>query len=112
MLKLRGGPMRRVLYQLSLLILLGALLLGACQGSQQTPASPTAPAGSKTPSAQESPLAASASPLSAAESPLAVPPKIAKGKAAVSGRLFSQHSGQPLNHAVVRLAEVYCPEET
>ncbi|WP_297630594.1 hypothetical protein [Caldilinea sp.] len=57
----------------------------------------------------ESPL----SPLAAPESPLAV----ASGPteedfASLRGRLISKTTGQPLANAIVRLAEVYCPEGT
>ncbi len=33
------------------------------------------------------------------------------GTASVTGRLTSKITGEPLNHAVVRLAEVYCPSD-
>jgi hypothetical protein len=111
--------MRRVLFQVVLLLLLGVLLLGACQGSAETPPSPPSPENTPTPATNTptpvaqttSPLSASESPLSAAQSPLAVPEAIIDGKAWVSGRLFSLESGQPLNREVVRLAEVFCPED-
>ncbi|HMN27204.1 MAG TPA: hypothetical protein PKE45_03545 [Caldilineaceae bacterium] len=97
--------MRRVISTVILCLILAATLIAAC-GGEETPATPpTAPA-------QTSPISAAESPLSAAESPLAAPPKIAKGKAMVIGRLFSQGSGQPLGDVNVRLAEVQCPPDT
>jgi hypothetical protein len=90
--------MQRVLHQLILLLILGMVLLGACQGALDAPAEPI------------SPLAAAESPLAAVESPLAAARQIGEGKALVVGRLFAQATGQPLNNVVVRLAEIYCPE--
>lgn len=112
--------MRSILYRTILILLFGGLALGACGRDEETP-TPAPPATpvvqesaptAQAPTAQVSPLSASESPLSAPESPLATPAAIAPGKALVVGRLFSQGSGQPLNHAVVRLAEIYCPEGT
>ncbi|RIK41058.1 MAG: hypothetical protein DCC55_13170 [Chloroflexi bacterium] len=113
--------MRRVLYQSILLLLFGVLLIGACQSTAETtpppapPAqenTPTPAASTSTPVAQVSPLSAAESPLAAAESPLAAPGMNDQGKAMVVGRLFSQQTGQPLVREVVRLAEVYCPDDT
>lgn len=64
-----------------------------------------------------SPLDQPASPLGQPESPLsqsAPPPPLPTsepGTATVTGRLLSNTNNQPLNHAVVRLAEVTCPGE-
>jgi hypothetical protein len=111
--RLKGESMQRAYTQVMLLLLFGLLFVVACQQDSPPPA-PAATAtrqpATPTPAAQQSPLSASESPLSAAASPLAAPPVIADGKAMVVGRLISTKNGLPLNHAVVRLAEIHCPD--
>lgn len=106
--------------------LFGLLLLVACSDREEpTPAPPatntpaaiantptSAPPPTPTVAAQVSPLSAGESPLSVAVSPLPTPLAIAEGRSMVTGRLLSQENSQPLVRSIVRLAEVYCPDET
>lgn len=118
--------MRTTITRLFLAALLGLLVLAACGGNEEpTPApaptntpvaianTPTsAPQPTPTAAAQVSPLAAGESPLSAPPSPLPTPLSIGEGRSMVTGRLLSLQTNQPLVRAIVRLAEVYCPEGT
>lgn len=57
-----------------------------------------------------SPLAQPQSPLSPAAAPAEPPtPTNKAGTGAIVGRLLSKATGQPLNQAIVRLADVVCP---
>lgn len=62
------------------------------------------------PAAPVSPLSKPVSPLATpAAAPSGVVPASKPGTASVAGRLISKITGQPLDHVVVRLAEIYCP---
>lgn len=122
---------------LLLALLIGALLLAGCGGGDEaTPTpmpSPTplpaveAPAAAAAPAAQEptatpaggqSPLQPE-SPLGAPDSPMPTPTptpappdlEIEAGKSAVVGHVISLVTGQPIPNAIIRLPEVYCPED-
>lgn len=120
----KGSGMRITITRLFLTVLFGLLVLAACGGNEEPTPAPTntpvaiantptsAPPPTPTVAAQVSPLAAGESPLSAPPSPLPTPLSIGEGRSMVTGRLLSLQTNQPLVRAIVRLAEVYCPEGT
>jgi hypothetical protein len=96
------------------------MILFACNRPEEptptimsTPTETLLPSLSETQEAQSLPLPESPlSPL-APESPLASPGTLIQSDfSSLRGRLISKITGQPLVNAVVRLAEVYCPEGT
>ena len=107
--------MQSILKRSVLVLIIGLLVLVACQSDESPTAVPaTTPAAqvAATSAAATSPLSAAESPLAAAStSPLPTPVAIAEGRSRVKGRLLSEDSGQPLVKDVVRLGEIYCPED-
>jgi hypothetical protein len=87
----------------------------ACGGDEEPAPAPTATAAPKPTAIPTSVKSADqpVSPLGQPVSPLAQPRSgepPAKGKAGARGRVISQADGQPLKKAVIRLIELYCPD--
>lgn len=123
--------------KLALMVIVAlVLILAACGGDEATPTSeptsvaPTetpaetpadAPAAPESPLQQESPLPPSGDTAPQNDKTIEAPamaysaapptyPTSAPKTGTVTGRLVSSTSGAPLNHEIVRLAEVECPE--